>query len=109
MPAPSSSASRVDRDDLGVAVDLLDRRLEADVDEPLARVLERQLAALGELLGDALDPERRDAGEEAGGALGDREVGDVAEVAVELCRLRCLGGGCGVLGVAGALLATRSS
>ena len=55
------------------------------MDEPLASVLERQAAALGEPLGDALDPELRDAGEQAGRAAGDREVGDVAEVAVEAC------------------------
>ncbi len=46
-------------------------------------MLERQPAPLGEPLGDALDPELRDPGEQAGRALGDREVGDVAEVAVE--------------------------
>ena len=60
--------------------------------EPLTGVLERQLAALGELLGDALDPEGRDPGEQAGRAAGDREVGDVAEVAVEPCRDLELGG-----------------
>ena len=54
--------------------------------QPLAGVLEGELAPLGELLGDPLDPERRDAGEQAAGAAGHREVGDVAEVAVELRR-----------------------
>ena len=76
---------------LRVALDGLDRLLEAHVGEPLARVLDGEPAALGELLGDALDAERCDAGEEAGAAAGDGKVGDVAEVAEELGRRVVLG------------------
>ena len=65
--------------------------LEADVGEPLARVLDGEPAALGELLGDALDAEGGDAGEQAGAAASDGEVGDVAEVAKELGRGVVLG------------------
>ena len=54
--------------------------------EPLASVLERQPAPLGELLSDSLEAERRDAREQADVAARDREVGDVAEVAVEARR-----------------------
>src|SRR5439155_10280431 len=61
----------------------LDRLLHSNVDEPLARVVQGELASLGKLLRDALDPEWRDAREEARRAAGDGEVGDVAEIAVE--------------------------
>ena len=71
---PSSSTLRASVDDLGVAVDVSQRRVEADVHEPLARVLERQAAALGELGGERLDAAGDDAREDAGRALGEREV-----------------------------------
>ena len=48
------------------------------MDQPLAGMLEGERAPLGKLLGDPLDPERRDAGEQTGRAAGHREVGDVA-------------------------------
>ena len=62
---------------------LAPRRSQADDDQLPPRLVEGQLAPLGELLGDPLDSKRGDAGEDAGGAAGDGEVGDVAEVAVE--------------------------
>ena len=70
-------------DDLRVALDLLDRGLEPDVHEPLARVVEREAALLGEALGDALGTEVEDAAEDAAGAASEGEIRDVAEVAVE--------------------------
>ncbi len=66
-----------------VTLDLVQRPLQSDVDEPLARVLQGEFAALGKSLRDSLDPKWRDPREQAGLAAGYREVGDVAEVAVE--------------------------
>ena len=56
------------------------------------RVLQRQMAALAELLRDPLQAEGRDAAEQADGALGDRKIGDVVEVAVQGRGLGRLGG-----------------
>ena len=50
-----------------VALDRLERRVEADVAEPAAGVLEGERLALGELDGDGLEAAADDAGEEAGG------------------------------------------
>jgi hypothetical protein len=70
-------------DDLRVALDLLDGGLETNVHEPAVRVLQRELAALGEVGGQRVDATARRAGEGAAGAAGDREIGQAADVQVE--------------------------
>ena len=56
------------RDELGVALDGLERRLEADVAQPLARVLDGERAALGERRDDRAQAAGGGAGEQAAGA-----------------------------------------
>src|SRR4029078_12985262 len=71
------------RDDLGTAVDRLDRSLESNVNDPLACVLERELSPLRESLRNPFDAEWNGSSEETGRSAGHRDVGDVADVAVE--------------------------
>ena len=80
---PSSRTWRACSTIAAIALDVLDRRLDADVGEPAVGVFERERAALGELDGERLDAAARDAGEGAGGATGDREVGEAADGEVE--------------------------
>ena len=68
---------------LVVGLDLAERRDQADVAQPAAGVLQRERLALGELDGDGLEAAADDAGEEAGRALGDREVREAADREVE--------------------------
>ena len=70
-------------DDLALALDAVEVALEADVAQPLAGVVERQAAALGERRRHRLEAVLQDAVEEAGTADGDREVGEAADVAVD--------------------------
>ena len=74
-------------------------RTEADVAQPLARVVESQTAPLGERGGHRLDAVLQDAVEDTASADADRKVGEPADVAVERCGIlrhgRRRGGGRG--------------
>ena len=70
-------------DELGVAVDLVERRDEADVRHPLARVLEREPAALGERGGHRVDAAGGGAREQAARRVGDGDVDEAGGVDVE--------------------------
>ena len=70
-------------DRLGVPLDLGQRRLQPDVEQPLLGVFGAEPALGREPGDDRLHAGSRDAGEEAGATAGDREVHHVADVAVE--------------------------
>ena len=70
-------------DELRVALDLLERREQPDVADPLARVLRGEPAALGERVHDGVQPAGGGAGEQAARAVGDGDVGEAGDVDVE--------------------------
>src|SRR3954470_3569459 len=71
------------RDDLRVALDLLDRLDEADVVQPATAVVERELLALGEVDAKALEAAAGHAREDALRGLRDRNVRDAPDGEVE--------------------------
>ena len=69
--------------ELGVAVDLVERRDEADMPHPLAGVLEREAAALGERRRHRVDAAGGGAREQAARRVGDGHVDEPGGVDVE--------------------------
>ena len=71
------------RDELLVALDVVERREQADVAEPLARVLDGQPATLGQRVDHGVEPAGGGAGEQAAAGVGDGDVGEAGDVDVE--------------------------